>query len=174
MEGFLNPKQVLKQLEIKGNITAVDFGSGSGGWAIPLAKRLKFGKIYAIDILEEPLSALKNKAEIEKAFNIQVIRSNIEKKKGSTLPDASCDLVLITNLLFQVDDKKIILEEAKRVLKNKGKVLVVDWLPEAVRGPEKGRVSSEKVKEIADELNLRLEKEFQAGVFHYALVFNKP
>jgi len=174
MEGFLNPQQVLKQLEIKGNITAVDFGSGSGGWAIPLAKRLKFGKVYAIDILEEPLSALKNKAEIEKTFNIQVIRSNIEQKKGSTLPDSSCELVLITNLLFQVDDKKIILEEAKRVLKNKGKALVVDWLPEAARGPEKGRVSPEEVKEITDELNLKLEKEFQAGVFHYALVFNKP
>ena len=45
MEEFLNPEQVLKQLDLKEEMTAADFGSGSGGWAIPLAKILKEGKI---------------------------------------------------------------------------------------------------------------------------------
>ena len=47
---FLNPQEVLNHLELEGDMVAADFGSGSGGWAIPLAKRLKFGKVYAIDI----------------------------------------------------------------------------------------------------------------------------
>lgn len=174
MEGFVNPQEVLNQLELEGNMIAADFGSGSGGWAIPLAKRLKFGKVYAIDILEEPLSALKNKSEAEKVYNIETIRSNVEVKKGSKLPDSSCNLVLITNLLFQVEDKRVIIEEAKRVLRKKGKILVVDWLPEASQGPKKGRVPPKEVKRIAEDLNLKLEKEFQAGLFHYALVFTKP
>ena len=174
MEGFLSPREVLNHLQLEGDMIAADFGSGSGGWAIPLAKRLKFGKVYAIDILEEPLSALKNKAEIEKTFNIEIIRSNVEGKQGSKLADSSCDLVLVTNLLFEAEDKKQILTEAKRVLKKGGKILVVDWLPEAPQGPKKGRVSAEKVKKIAEDLKLKLEKEFQAGVFHYGLVFTKP
>ena len=45
---------------------AADFGCGSGGWAIPLAKKLEEGKVYAIDILEEPLSALRARAKLEK------------------------------------------------------------------------------------------------------------
>ena len=172
MEGFLNPSKVLNELKLKGNFIAADFGSGSGGWAIPLAKRLKFGKVYAIDILQEPLSALKSKGEMERVYNIETIRSDVEQKKGSKLPDSSCDLVLLTNLLFEADDKKVIMEEAKRVLKKGGKILVVDWLPEAAKGPEK-RVSPEEVKKIAEDLGLKLEKEFQAGIFHYGFLFTK-
>jgi len=172
MEGFLNPNEVLNQLKLLGEMIAADFGSGSGGWAIPLAKRLKFGKVYAVDILEEPLSALKSKAEIQKVYNIETISSNVEK--GIKLPDLSCDLVLLTNLLFQIEDKKRVLTEAKRVLKKGGKILVVDWLPEALQGPREGRVSPDEVKKMAEDLNLKLEKEFKAGVFHYGLVFTKP
>jgi len=172
MEGFLNPNEVLNQLKLLGEMIAADFGSGSGGWAIPLAQRLKFGKVYAIDILEEPLSALKSKAEIQKVYNIETINSNVEK--GIKLPDLSCDLVLLTNLLFQIEDKKRVLTEAKRVLKKGGKILVVDWLPEALQGPREGRVSPDEVKKMAEDLNLKLEKEFKAGVFHYGLIFTKP
>ena len=172
MEGFLNPNEVLNQLKLLGEMIVADFGSGSGGWAIPLAKRLKFGKVYAVDILEEPLSALKSKAEIQKVYNIETINSNVEK--GIKLPDLSCDLVLLTNLLFQVDDKKKVLTEAKRVLKKGGKILVVDWLPEAPQGPKEGRILPEEVKKIAKNLNLKLEKEFRTGIYHYGLIFIKP
>ena len=174
MEGFLNPKEVLDELKIEGRMIAADFGSGSGGWAIPLAKKLKFGKVYAIDILEEPLSALKSKAEVAKAYNVETVRSNIEEKEGSKLPDLSCDLILITNLLFQVKDKNKILFEAKRVLKKGGKILVVDWFPKAPQGPKEGRISPDEVKKMAENLNLKLEKEFQAGIYHYGLIFVKP
>jgi ubiquinone/menaquinone biosynthesis C-methylase UbiE len=174
MEEFLNPEQILNQLKLEGNMVAADFGSGSGGWAIPLAKRLKFGKVYAIDILEEPLSALKSKTEIRKVFNIETVRSNVEQKKGSKLADLSCDIVLMTNLLFEAEDRKVILEEGKRVLKKNGKILVVDWLLEAPLGPKESRVSAKEVKEIAKSIKLKLEKEFQAGVYHYGLVFTKP
>jgi len=170
--GFLNPQEVLSELKIEGQMIAADFGSGSGGWAIPLAKRLKFGKVYAIDILEEPLSALKSKAEIQRVYNIETISSNVEK--GVKIPDLSCDLVLLTNLLFQVEDKKRVLTEAKRVLKKEGKILVVDWFPQAPQGPKEGRISAKEVKEMAKDLNLKLEKEFQAGIFHYGLIFSKP
>jgi len=172
MEGFLNPNEVLNQLKLLGEMIAADFGSGSGGWAIPLAQRLKFGKVYAIDILEEPLSALKSKAEIQKVYNIETINSNVEK--GIKLPDLSCDLVLLTNLLFQIEDKKRVLTEAKRVLKKGGKILVVDWLPEAPQGPKEGRILPEEVKKIAKNLNLKLEKEFRTGIYHYGLIFIKP
>ncbi len=174
MEGFLNPKEVLNKLELSGEMIAADFGSGSGGWAIPLAKRLKFGKVYAIDILEEPLSALKSKAEIEKAYNIEIILSNVEGKEGSKLPDLSCDVVLTTNLLFQAKDKNKIFAEAKRILKKGGKVLVIDWLPEAPMGPKEGRIPANEVKEMAKNFNLKLEKEFPAGIYHYGLIFVKP
>jgi ubiquinone/menaquinone biosynthesis C-methylase UbiE len=195
MNGFLNPEEILNQLELHKEMTAADFGSGSGGWAIPLAKKLEDGKVYAIDVLEEPLSALKSKAKIERISNIETIRSNIEGKEGSGLKENLLDLVLMTNLLFEVENKKAVFDEAKKVLKNNGKILVVDWKPESPVGPKR-RISPDDVKKIAEEIGLKLEKpstgaklgagpvphrnkvsgagEFQAGDYHYGLVFTKP
>jgi len=155
-------------------MVAADFGCGSGGWAIPLAKILEEGRVYGIDILEEPLSALRGGARLEKIFNIQTIRSNVEDKNGSKLSNSSVDLVLMSNLLFQIEKKKEVFAEAKRILKTGGKILVVDWQPDVPQGPEQGRISEKEVKKLAENLDLKLEKEFEAGIYHYGLIFTKP
>jgi len=167
---FLNPRAILNLLELRKNMIAADFGCGSGGWAIPLAKILEDGKVFAIDILEEPLSALRAKIKLEKLFNIEVIKSDVEKT--SRLLKNSCDLVLMTNLLFEAGDKKKVLEEGKKVLKNGGKILVVDWKKDAVLGP-KEKISNEDIKKIASELDFKLEKEFEAGIYHWGLILLK-
>jgi len=139
-----------------------------------LAKRLDQGLVYAIDIQESPLSALKSRTLLENIINIKIIRSDLEEPKGSTLTTDSLDLVLIPNVLFQVKDKSAIISEAERILKSKGKLVVIDWLLKASQGPEKGRVSPEEVKKITEPIGLKLEKEFEAGKYHYGLVFVKP
>jgi len=171
MPGFLNPSEVLKQLKLQEDMIAADFGCGSGGWVIPLAKKLEEGKIYAIDILEEPLSALRARAKIEKLFNIETRKGDVEK--GTTLLSDSCDLILMTNLLFECEDKKKVLEEGKRVLKKGGKILIVDWLKDNPLTKEIEYISFDEIKEIAKNLNLKLEKEFEAGTYHYGLIFKK-
>lgn len=174
MNGFLNIEKSLEELELRANMTAADFGCGSGGWAIPLAKQLKGGRVYAIDILEEPLSALRSKGQALGLGNIETKRSNVEEANGSGLRNSSVDLVLITNLLFECENKKKIFQEAVRVLRDKGQILVVDWLKEAPFGPPKSsRVSTEQITKLAQSLNLRPKKEFKAGKYHFGLVFEK-
>lgn len=150
---------------------AVDLGCGSGGWAIPLAKYLEEGNVTAIDILEEPLSALKARAKLEKIFNIKTVLADAEK--GTDIFENSIDLVLITNLLFQCEDRKKVLEEGKRILKSSGKILVIDWNPDSPIGPKEGRISSEEVKTLAEEIGLKTKKEFKASSYHYGLIFEK-
>ena len=168
MEEFLNPEKILEKLDLNKEMVAADFGCGSGGWAIPLAKKVKW--VFAIDLLEESLSALRGRMKMEKLSNIDPLRANVEER--TTLLSESCDLVLMTNLLFQVDDMRKVFEEAKRVLKKEGKILVVDWKENAEVGPEK-RVSVEKVKEVAKEAGLKLKGEFEAGIYHFGLIFSK-
>ena len=169
---FLDPEKVLEKLDLKKKMIVADFGCGSGGWAIPLAKKIPEGKVYAIDILEEPLSALRSRMKLEKVLNIEPKRADIEK--SSRLISESCDLVLVTNLLFEAEDKMKILEEAKRVLKKGGEILVVDWDPQIGEriGPEK-KVSPNEVKEIAQKLNLKIKEEFKAGLYHWGLILVK-
>ena len=173
MEGFLNPQNVLDKLDLREDMKAADFGCGAGGFTIPLAKKLGKGKIFAFDIQEEMLSALRSRAKLEKIENIETKRCDLEEPKSTKLEDSSIDLVLVPNLLFQIDNKKAVLEEAKRILKSGGKILVLDWTPGAHLGPKESRVSEEEVKKIAKELDLKLEKAFLAGAYHYGLVFKK-
>ena len=171
MEGFLNPNKVLREIRLRRNMIAVDFGCGSGGWVIPLAKELEEGRVLAVDILQEPLSALKAKAKLEKVSNVEIVSADIEK--GTELFDNSADLVLMTNLLFQCQDRKRVLEEGKRILKKGGKILVVDWEIDSPLGPKEGRVSSEEIKKISQSLGLKLKREFKASNYHYGLIFER-
>jgi ubiquinone/menaquinone biosynthesis C-methylase UbiE len=171
MEGFLDPVKILKELRLRRNMIAVDFGCGSGGWVIPLAKELEEGKVIAVDILEEPLSSLRSRAKMEKLSNIEIILANAEK--GTDIFENSADLVLMTNLLFQCEDRKKVLEEGKRVLKSSGRILVIDWNLESLMGPKEGRIPPEDVKALAQEVGLKNKKEFQASSYHYGLIFEK-
>ncbi len=173
MEEFVNPDQILSQLSLKAGMTAADFGSGSGGWVVPLAKRLEEGKVYAIDVLEEKLSALKSKAQLQKLNNIETIVDDAETRI-ERLSDESCDLVLMTNLLFECDDKRGVMAEGKRVLKSGGRILIVDWIKDNPLTKEIEYVSFDEIKDIAKELGLKIEKEFPAGSYHYALILAVP
>src|ERR1051326_6838644 len=126
MADFLNVQEVLHNLHLTEHTTAAEFGCGTGHFSLALAKKIKKGRIYALDIQEEKLSALKGKIAHERILNVFPILCDLEAKFGSTLQADSLDLVLIPNLLFQSADKNAILKEAVRVLKSNGQLLVID------------------------------------------------
>jgi len=175
MVEFLNPEAVLNSLSIKKAANVAEFGCGSGEFALRLAKRAQDGIIYAFDIQEEPLVALKRRADRAGAYNLRTKRCDLEQENGSGLPPRSLDVVLIPNVLFQAEDKESILKEAFRTLKNKGQLLIVEWKPESLIGPEKSwRLSKEEAKGISENIGFELEKEIEAGSHHWALLFQKP
>lgn len=171
---FLNPEQVLNQLELREDMVAADFGCGVGGWAIPLAKKLRTGKVYAVDIQAEALDALKTKMEIGKVSNVRPIRADLEMGLGSSVQNNLLDLVLLTNLLFQVQDKNQIIEEAKRVLRPGGQLLVTDWKTDSSFGPQgENRISSEEAGQMIEGRGFKREKELATGQYHWGLLFVK-
>jgi len=174
MVTFLEPEKIIEQLNLKQDCRAAEFGCGPGEFTIALARVLPKGMVYALDIQEEPLSALMGKARSEGLLNIKIIECDIEEPKGSTLQDDSLDLILVTNILFQSDQKKEMLREAKRILKPKGKIVVIDWKKDSPFGPEQNRVSLEEIEKLMRlELDIRLIEEIEAGTYHWAAIFEK-
>ncbi|UMX47787.1 MAG: class I SAM-dependent methyltransferase [Candidatus Nealsonbacteria bacterium DGGOD1a] len=175
VSSFVNPRQILaERLQLKRNMLAADFGCGSGEWAAALAEVLVNGKVYAIDLLDESLSAVRSKARIKNLENIEIVKGDVEKLVSRLLAN-SLDVVLMSNLLFQAGDKKAIFAEAFRVLKTGGKVLAVDWnknAKNAAIGPA-DKISPQEVKDIARAAGFALASEFEAGSFHFGMVFEK-
>ncbi|MBU2544990.1 class I SAM-dependent methyltransferase [Patescibacteria group bacterium] len=173
MNTFLNPEDILDKLELRSDMLVADFGCGSGGFTIPLAREVEDGLVYGLDIQGEPLSALKGRILLENIKNIKIIKTNLENPKGSTLPAESVDMVLIPNVLFQIENKSAIILEALRILKNSGKLVIIDWLTRVSQGPAEGRISKEDVIGLAKDQGLNFEKEFDTGRYHYGIVFSR-
>ncbi len=173
MADFLKVDEVLNNLDLKEDMVVAEFGCGSAVFALYLAKKLSKGRVYALDIQEEKLSALKGKASLEKVNNIFTVHCDLEATKGSNLQGGSLDIVLIPNVLFQSENKYAIMEEAKRVLKSGGQLLVIDWLKQGAGSPKHGLASPDEVKKMAGLLGFSLKKEFAVGDFHYSLIFIK-
>ena len=161
---FLNPSRVIEEISLSGVANIVDLGSGSGGWSIPLAKKNKDGMVYAVDVLSDSLSALKSKSESEKVYNIRTVSADIEK--GTKLMSNFFDLAVVSNILFQAEDKDAVIREAHRVLKTKGKMIIVDW-------KNKEEVSETEVDEKAKENGFQVVKKIDAGVSHFANLYEK-
>ena len=175
--GFINPQKVIDQIGLKQGMKIADFGCGHGYFTLPVAKIVgNKGRVYAIDVLLEALEAVRSCAQLEGAVNIETVRGNLELPGGSGLPDSSMDMVLLHNVLFQSQKKPAIIREAKRALKLGGAFVLVDWRPDSVfLGPQNGwRMSFDEARVLAQEQGFVFNKIFDAGEFHYGLMFIKP
>jgi ubiquinone/menaquinone biosynthesis C-methylase UbiE len=175
--GFLHPEKVLSQLGLKEGMRVADFGCGHGYFSIPVAKAVgKDGRVFSIDVLNEALEAVRSCAQLENISNIETLRGNLEVPGGSKVSADSVDLVLIHNVLFQTQKKSDIIKEAKRVLKSGGRLELTDWLHEKKAiGPQEGwRIPADEARSLVEGEGLVYQQSFDAGEYHYGLIFIKP
>lgn len=173
---FLNPQLVINQLDIKKGIDVADFGCGSGYFSLAMAQKIgEEGTVYSFDVLPSCLEAVNGQAKNLSITNIITGQVNLEKENGSKLPDKSVDWVILKDMLFQNRYKKQILSEAKRVLKDNGKILVIEWkTSDTSIGPEKRlRIAKETLISMIQQEGMGVLKEVEAGDFHYGLVLIK-
>jgi ubiquinone/menaquinone biosynthesis C-methylase UbiE len=172
---FSKPQEVVAQFHLQVGITVADFGTGSGAYALALARAIgPTGRCYAIDIQKELLARLAREAKDLHLRNIEVIRGDLEQVHGSTLADHMVDFVVIANLLFQTSAKYILVREAKRILRPNGKVALIDWSGSfGGLGPKSEEVLAPiEAKKIFAEAGFSFLNDFPAGDHHYGLMFN--
>lgn len=174
--GFLHPERILNYLGIRPGMIVADFGCGGGYFSIPTARRVgEAGKVYAVDIQKRIIDLVKSKANLEHLLNIETVWADLEREKGSRLRDGVADAVIVANILFQAEKKKVIIEEAWRVLRLGGELAVIEWdeTPFAAGPQLEARIPRQLAQSMAEEAGFELEKEFEAGSHHYGLLFKK-
>ncbi len=154
-----------------------DFGCGaSGHFVFPSASVVgKNGKVYAIDILKTNLEAVSRRARRENFENIETIWSDLEIFNATKVESGSLDIGLVINTLFHSKKRIEMLRECIRMIKRGGRLVVAEWLSVAVPlgPPAELRVSKDSLMRVAGKLELQLETEFEAGPYHYGLIFVK-
>jgi len=122
---WLPPATVLDALAIQPGDAIADIGAGTGYFSLPLAQAAgPLGQVYAVDSQAEMLEHLQYKLDTENISNIHVVRTEAD---STGLPTASCNLVFLANVWHEITDRAAVLIEAKRILKSRGKIAILDW-----------------------------------------------
>lgn len=173
---FAHPARNVSALGIHPGMKVADFGSGSGAYVLAIAEALcNSGHVYAVDVQRDLLRRTKNESNKQGYKNVEIIWSDLERRGGSKMADNALDVVLISNLLFQVHEKDIVIEEAARVLRNQGRLAIVDWNESyGGTGPiEQDVVDRKTALGLAEKSGFEFVKEFSAGAHHYGIILMK-
>ena len=172
---FTDPIKNLKQFGLRDDMLVADLGAGTGFYSIPAAQMVPRGKVYAIEIQRDFLNTIKNKAKDANINNIECLHGNIEKKGGTKLKDGIVDAVIVSNILFQIENKERFIEEVKRILKTEGRVLLIDWLDGLpLIGTDSVKIlPKEKAREMFETKGFSFDREIDAGLHHYGMILRK-
>jgi ubiquinone/menaquinone biosynthesis C-methylase UbiE len=112
----------VKKFSIKEGMTVVDYGCGPGRYTTRLARLVgEKGKVFAIDIHELAIKAVKKKVN---RYGLTNIESILVSGYNSTLPDEIADMVCAVDMFFIIQKPTEFLGELKRIIKNDGTLII--------------------------------------------------
>lgn len=175
---LLDPKQILeKHVGLGYGDIVADLGCGPKAYFTFQSARIvgDKGLVYAVDVQKQVLSSAESHAKNQGLNNVRTIWSNLEMHGATKISESSLNLGILNNVLFQSTNIAEMIKEAIRLIKVGGKLLIIDWKNiGAPLGPDiKKRVNPEKIKELCEVFGLKLEEEFEAGQYHFGLIFKK-
>lgn len=168
---FLSPEEVVNSFDLKNGEKALDFGAGSGYWAIPLARAVgREGHVFVTDTKKENLSVIKAKAEKAGLDNISYYEFVINESLSPV--QTKVDLILVSNVISDSVDFEEILKEVKKLAKIGTKLIIIEWKKDAVIGPKKeNRIDPESVILKAAKSGFQFKKLLSAGAHHTGFFF---
>lgn len=171
---FSSPEQNILKLGLAEGMRVADFGAGTGFYSKACSPRVGItGKIFAVEVQKELVKKLENDLKNWGISNVECIWGDIERRGGTKIADGSMDAVIVSNVLSLTEDRIGLIEEAKRILKRGGKVLLVDWTYSfGVDGPSADHIINEdKARELFEKRGFKIEERINVGSNHYGIIF---
>jgi|YelNatPaOPRAMG01_1025707.scaffolds.fasta_scaffold00286_30 SAM-dependent methyltransferase len=117
---YMPPAKIFELLDAPSGGIVVDFGTGTGTFAIPLAENRPDLTIVALDEQPEMLKMLRAKPEAAKLPNLKPVLNEEARPYAGKV-----DRVLAINVLHELGDDAM--KEIAALLKPEGAILFVDW-----------------------------------------------
>lgn len=164
------PEETLLKFKIEDNGALLDVGCGIGYFTVPASKLLKNNKVLGVDIVPEILDFAR-----EKATGIDNIEFITSEEYTFPVEDESFKYVLISNVIHEVVDKTRYFNEVKRVLKDDGYFLIIDWDKRNMEmGPTyNDRISICEMMELCSKAGFRTVERLDISPNHYGLRLEK-
>lgn len=114
-------KEVRKELSKSESKSLIDYGSGTGLVSLELSDVVD--SILLVDSSEQMLEVAKAKISHKGLTNSKVLCSDFTQET----PELKADIILMSLVLLHVPDTKKILQELFNILKDNGKLIIVDF-----------------------------------------------
>lgn len=164
----LCPKETLMRIGLGEQDIICDIGAGSGIFTIPAARITK-NTVFALEINDEFLEVIKEKAAIENLTNIIPMKVTGDHYD---IQSSTVDVVILVTVLHEIEDKNSMLTEFKRIMKSKAKLAIVEFhkCQTPMGPPVLYRLSKEEVAEMCGTYGFDMTGEFDLGENLYCLL----
>ena len=174
---MIDPVEILQHAGAVAGSRIADLGCGRVGQFVFPASLIvgDVGTVYAADIQKNAVQAIKSASEFRHFENVKTIWTDLEQVGMARIPQGTIDIALLVTTLLHSKQRDAMIEEAVRLLKPGGRLVVVDWLAQALASiePTTQAVEPQEVIETTKRHRLALTESFAAGKYHFALIFTK-
>lgn len=174
---MVDPGLLFQKAQLQPGMHIADFGCGRTGHIVFPATRIigEKGIVYAVDILKDVLEVVSKRAASTAIYNIHTVWSDIERVGATAILKNSLDVIFIVNTLIHSDNRHAILDEARRLLKDKARVVIVDWKQKGLQfSPADERfVDFDDIRQWSQMHGYVVQEEFDVGSYHHGMVLFK-
>ena len=152
---FFHPhiRKRIRKFDIREGMTVVDYGCGPGRYTTKLAELTgETGKVYALDIHELAIAAVRRKMDKYRLGNIKPL---IIKGYDSTLPAHIADVVCVIDMFWMIKQPTELLQELRRITKKDGMLVIDDG--HQPRSTTRQKILTSAVWDIAEETHDHLK-----------------
>jgi precorrin-6B methylase 2 len=168
------PAMVLEALGLKGGEVVADLGAGSGFYTFRIAPKVgKTGKVLAVDIQDEMIKTLRQRAAEQKITNVEVVKGS---ESDPNLPSNGVDVLLMVDVYHELSYPFEVMTKVCKALKPGGRVVFVEYRKEdpKVRIKEVHKMSIEQLQKEMAVVGLDHVKTVDTLPRQHIAIFGKP
>ena len=165
-----NTSKLLANMIIENDDIIADIGAGSGYHVFKMAQMAPKGLIYAVDIQDEMLTALRNRKRLSQYKNIKIVKGS---SKSVNLPKESVDKILMVDVYHEFDFPREMVSSMKLALKPGGKIYLIEYRGEDLSVPIKRlhKMTEEQAVKEMEAAGFVLHKNIDNLPWQHCMVF---
>ncbi|HET8735595.1 MAG TPA: class I SAM-dependent methyltransferase [Pricia sp.] len=165
-----NTSKLLRNMDIAPGDTIADIGAGSGHHVFRMAPLVEEGLVYAVDIQDEMLAALRKKKDDGSNSNIQIVKGS---EKSVNLPEDSVDKALMVDVYHEFSFPVEMIASIEKALRPDGQIYLIEYRAEDPDVPIKRlhKMSERQAVKEMETAGFKLKRNLDNLPWQHCMIF---